>query len=202
MARLNYFPDKYSTRSRRSQRSCGTHKFSRETPTTKLGLEVGAPCGACEIKFPCPVPSSSLKLDVQCMTHLMEAHRTWACIFNVNSWCTYKSDSFACFSEAGAPRTHEYQLAKIYRQTEVDYFLALDGKKRRARHNIHRHAEKVIALKQMLFAAVGTHNLKVCGFYPMYKSMDHMAVINATDKAIPRLLVSGRACLKGEKILV
>jgi hypothetical protein len=136
------------------------------------------------------------------MYHLMRASRTWGCVFNVNSWCTYLDPDSACYAQDGARESEHFELVKLYRQAEQDYYLALENRHGRRRSNIDKYGAKMADLKARIFQEIGTHNLKVCAFYFAYKDDDHLAVINKIDKDIPRLLSLCKITIKGEKILV
>lgn len=197
-----YFSSNHNLRPRSSQRSCGSHSFSRTSPpTTNLSVEIAAPCGACKIPYQCPVPSFSMKLGPQCMYHMMSAYRTWVCVYNINSFCAYSSSKYTCFAQPGAPESEHFLLAKKYRDIELKYYKATFGRKR----NLNKSADyalELTKLKQELLNSIGAQNLTVCAYYPIYKELDHLAVINKTDSNIPRLLTSHSITIKNQAIEV
>ena len=132
----------------------------------------------------------------------MSKSRTWTCIYNVNSWCCYSVDTHACFSQDDAPPSTHHTQALTYRQCELEYYLALEGRPGHSRRKLPVLGAKMLALRESLLLDVGAQNLGVCAFYFLYKKNDHVSVINRTDPRIPRLLASASVSLKGQNILV
>lgn len=199
---IKYFPPEYTTTSRRIQRKAGSHKFPSSAPTAKLGVEIDKPCGACTIPYPCPTPNWSLQMGIKCIQHLMAKSRTWACIYNVNSWCFYFDEDFSCYHQLGAPDSANHSRLLTYRQCEMEYYFSLDGRPGYRRSRAPTLGLKLYDLRESLLLDTGVQNLSVCSFYALYKDQDHLAVINKTDPAIPKMLSSEKIALKGEAFLV
>jgi len=138
---------------------------------------------------------------MQCLTHVMESARTWACIYNVNSWCTYRTKTHACWGQDDAPKAANHQALLEYRDLEQRYWRAAHGLKPK-RGLATKLAARLSVAKKVLLDRLGQRSLSVCAFYPAYRQWDHKAVINRTAKDIPMLLARQAVTIKGQPIRV
>ena len=172
---------------------------TKEPPRSKLYLNCANPCGACTLLFACPVPTDEVQLPLPCMHHLMEASRTWACIYNVNSWCLYMVDTHACYAEDLAPDAPNHQALLEYRDIEQKVWEAKDRQRQVQGKKFARHVHELSVAKRELLLDAGVHRLTICMFYPIYKKKDREATINRTDLEIPKLLISEATRLRGSQ---
>ena len=131
------------------------------------------------------------------MTHLMRQHRTYACVYNIQSWCTYVSSTHACYAQDLAPEAHTHKACLEYRELEVALYRALDSSKK-SPARFSTLASLLAAKRKALLGQVKACNVTVCAFYPEYSSHDHKATVNRTDPNIPRLISRGEVTIKGQ----
>lgn len=199
MARIDYKSlNKPTTLTRRAQRHVGRGQplVGGSPPSRRLFLHASRPCGTCELPAQCPVPNSQLQVPISCMKYLMSEHRTWACPYNVQSWCVYVSKTHACYAQDHAPETELHKLVLEYRDLEVDMYKALDHSSVRSATRFETLASLLAAKKRKVLDHVQP-NLAVCAFWPTYKATQHRATINKPDQHIPRLLTRGDVALRG-----
>ena len=130
------------------------------------------------------------------MRYLMGTHRTWACVYNIQSWCCYSTSSHACYAQDSALESPAHELCLEYRDLEVRLFQALDGP-RRSPAVFQKVVEILAAKRKKVLTFVTAKNLACCAFYPYYRQLDRKAVINKTDPNIPRLLSAGHLQRRG-----
>lgn len=133
------------------------------------------------------------------MRHLMGAYRTWACPYNVNSWCVYQAKSHACYAEDLAPDSPNKEQVWRHRDLEIKLYEALDRSGKKAPTRVGTLAGLLAKSKRDLLLSTKAQNLRVCAFYLLYKDKDRAAVINKTDPEIVRLLARGELKLKGSR---
>jgi hypothetical protein len=130
------------------------------------------------------------------MKFLMESSRTWACPYNLASWCVYVSETHACYAQDLAPETSLHKKVLEYRDLEMDMYKALDHSSSRSTARFETLACLLIAKRKEILGQTQP-NLHACAFWPLYKAHDHHAVINKTDPNIPRLVARGELLIKG-----
>lgn len=189
---MEYLRSKLTPVSRRGILSSRSKRTAADKPPRlSLHIAVPWPCSACTLPADCPVPGHEVQLPWTCARHLMLAGRTWACIYNVNSWCCYTGTSSTCYAQDSAPDGELHRELLVYRDLEQRAWSVSSDKSRA--ELLH----KLVLAKKELLLHVGVERLRVCVLYPEYRALDREAVVNKTDPEIPRLLTSGAARLKG-----
>ena len=196
---MDYLKPKPTIRNRRTQaRHVAKASRTNGPPRRKLYLATAHPCSVCTIIGSCPVPAHEIQLPLVCGKHLMSKHRTWACPYNVKSWCCYTRQDTTCFFLDAALDGEFHQEVLEYRDLEQRYWEAMDSRypsRARAVTMLHRMTQA----STKLLKTVGEHRLTVCAFYSLYKKRDREAIVNRTDMEIPKLLASEATRLKGQK---
>lgn len=160
-----------------------------------LFVSLKYPCHACKIKTPCPVDIQETQVPETCMSHLMQQGVTWACAYNVNSWCTYVSSTHTCYAQDDAPNGDHHKLALEHRSRELAFFETT-----RPGAKLKRKAQERLATWQQsrsnLLTAVMPQRLTLCRYYKDYawKTLDSQ--LNPIDQEIPRLVALGTLCTK------
>lgn len=200
---MEFLHPKVTTRSRRSAQSLKLPRSLRDegVPTRAVHLKVANPCAGCKIPGDCPVPAYKIQVPIQCMVDLMKRHRTWACPYNLNSWCTYQSATHSCYAQDDAPEAPNHQAVLEYRDLEQKYWLAFTSQ----RPNVSKAAAlaaRVSTAKKRILAALGQRSLSVCAFWSYYKDQARLHIANKPAKEIPMLLHREVIAIKGRPFRV
>jgi len=178
---------------RRSRQIQGSAKVAFP-PVKNLVENLMRPCGPCT-QGACNVHAASDKIPLPCLEHLFARGRTYACVYNINSWCIYKTEAAACFGEDFAPRANNHDIAIEYRRCEIEFWRQIEKHKVRVRERLS--SANIDALKKAALHSVGPGNLRVCAFFPEYKSQGKDMVLNRPDDAVVRLYAIGSIRLRG-----
>lgn len=173
--------------------------LKEETPTERLFLAASRPCGACALPGRCPIPAHIIQVPAPCMRYLMRTHRTYACPYNLTSWCCYVSKEFSCYAQDFSEETPLHRELLDYRALEVKLYKALDSSRPSA-SRFATLAELLAMKRKEILGKVTAKNLSVCAFFPFYSEKDFQAIINKTDPNIPRLLCAAQVRLKGHSL--
>jgi hypothetical protein len=124
------------------------------------------------------------------MQHLMQQGVTWACPYNVNSWCTYLSRTHTCYAQEDAPEGEHHKLALEHRSRELAFFETT-----RPRAKLKRKAQARLSswqqAREELMAAVMPQRLTLCRYYKDYSCKTSDQQLNPVDREIPRLIALG-----------
>ena len=146
----------------------------------------------------CPVPAHVIQVPIMCMHHLMSKGITWACPYNVNSWCLYANETYACAALDGAPKGSNYQELLEYRDLEQRYWIAMMSPQHRSLTKALKLHGRMSMAKKELIENFGQQNLYVCAFYRTYQLLDLNNPANKADKDIDMLLTSEVISIKGD----
>jgi hypothetical protein len=124
------------------------------------------------------------------MHHLMQQGVTWACVYNVNSWCTYLSPTHNCYAQDDAPAGEHHALALEHRKRELSFFETTRPGIKLKRKTQERLASWQQA-REALLTAVMPQRLALCRYYKDYACLNHKMTLNQVDQEIPRLLALG-----------
>ena len=190
---------KPTTATRRIQRQVGRGKplGGDSPPSERLFLHASRPCGTCTLPGNCPVPAHITQVPLPCMKYLMSQGRTWACPYNINSWCCYLTSDYACYAQDLAEEASNHRVVMEYRDLEVAMYKALDHSSHRSSTRFVTLAGLLVAKRKKILDQVQAQNLTACAFFECYSSSSRKAVINRPDTNITRLLVRGELRLRG-----
>ena len=192
---MEYLNDRLSIRTRRSVWAARSKVAAmRSPPVSEAKRVVSKVCSPCQLPGACSVPSNNLQLSFRCMHHLMSKARTWACVYNIGSWCAYDAPTYACFAQDEAPEGSWHAQVLAYRDLEQRLWSLRIG--RYLARSAIPVLDELTATRNAILLGLGAAELRVCAFYPVYRDADKLAFVNRVDPEIPKLLARRAAALK------